>query len=486
MSNTASAAFFLPITFGLAERAKISPAKLLMPMAFATILTSSVTLFSTSTNLVVSGVMQTYQMEPLGMFELAPVGIPIAIIGLVYLQTVGKRLIPDRFSTEEGAGSTAFKPYLAELIIQEHSPLVGKDLASSALGRDLDLKVIRIIRNKKHHISPRAETVFQSGDVLLVEGQSEEILRIKEISGIEIKADVKLSDPNLSNEDLSFVEVVLLPHSRLVGRTLKGFGFREVYDLQVIGVSRHGAAIYRKISDEPLRIGDILLVQGSRERIQRLHSESAFRVIGSLGEDRPKTGHAPLAIGIFLAVLALATFKVVSVPVAVMLGVAAIFLTRCISSDQAYRDLEWKAIILVACMLSLGAAMEYTGTASYLASLIVSTAGNLGPTAMLTGFFVMTVLLTQPMSNQAAAIVILPVAIQTALQLGFDPRPFAIMIAVAASCSYLTPLEPACLMVYGPGRYRFMDFLKVGAILTVLIYLVAILMVPRLWPLQVP
>ncbi len=189
-------------------------------------------------------------------------------------------------------------------------------------------------------------------------------------------------------------------------------------------------------------------------------------------------------IAIFLGVILLPTFKLVTLPVAVILGVVAVFLTRCISSDEAYREVEWKAVILIGSMLSLGAAMEHTGTAPYVAGKIVAWAGHYGPVALLGGFFLLTVLLTQPMSNQAAAIVVLPIALQTANQLGLNPRTFAMMIAVAASCSYLTPLEPACLMVYGPGRYRFRDFLKVGAPLTIVIFLIAILLVPRFWPLH--
>jgi di/tricarboxylate transporter len=483
MSNTAATAFFLPLVFGLAQRAKSSPAKLLMPLAFASILSSSVTLFSTSTNIVVSGLMQTYKLSPIGMFELAPVGLPIAVAGLLYLHTIGKRLIPDRFGADASDSPATARPYLSEVVIQSESPLVGNTLSQSALGRDLDLKVLRIVREDGKHIAPQADTVLRAADTVVVEGSGEEILKIKDIRGIEIKADVKLSEPGLHHGELGFVEVVLLPGSTLIGRTLKGYGFRERFNLQVIGISRHGETMFRKISDVPLRIGDILLVQGSADRVAELDGEQAFRVIGAPGEDRPKLGHAPIAITIFLGVLALATFNIVSMPVAVMLGAAAVFLTRCTTPDQAYCELEWKAIILIACMLSLGVAMEHTGAAPYFARWIVAHVGQFGPIALLSAFFAATVLLTQPMSNQAAAIVVLPVAIQTAFQLQFNPRTFAMMVAVAASCSYLTPLEPSCLMVYGPGRYRFVDFLKVGAGLTLIIYLIAIFLVPRLWPL---
>ena len=193
---------------------------------------------------------------------------------------------------------------------------------------------------------------------------------------------------------------------------------------------------------------------------------------------------AILAVGIFVGALALAVLKLASLPVAVLLGAFVMFLTKCISPEQAYRELDWRVVMLIACMLSLGAAMEATGTDKFLAGHLVRVAGSLGPMWLLGGFFFLTVGLTQPMSNQAAAAVILPVAIEAALQLGLNPRTFAMMVAVAASCSYLTPLEPSCLMVYGPGRYRFSDFLRVGAGVTLLVFLVAIFLVPRVWPLK--
>ncbi|HZJ14999.1 MAG TPA: SLC13 family permease, partial [Chthoniobacteraceae bacterium] len=260
--------------------------------------------------------------------------------------------------------------------------------------------------------------------------------------------------------------------------------FRERFGLQVLGISRHGEAMHHKISTVPLRIGDLLLLQGPRERLRAMESANVVRVIGAPEEERPRVRLAPVAIAIFLGVITLPTLKLVTLPVAVMLGVVAVFLTRCLTSTEAYREVEWKAVILIASMLSLGAAMEHTGAAAYLAGKVVQWTHGLGPVAVLGAFFGLTVLLTQPMSNQAAAIVVLPIAIQTAHQLGLNPRTFAMMIAVAASCSYLTPLEPACLMVYGPGRYRFRDFARVGAPLTLLIFLIAIILVPRLWPVR--
>ena len=486
MSNTASTAFFLPIVIGLAERARISPSALLLPLAFSSILTSSVTLISTSTNIVVSGLMTQHDLAPIDMFELAPVGVPILLVGLVYMFVVGRHWLKKYSPASKDDAAYMVRPYLSEIIILPTSPFIGKTLAESGLGRDLDLTVVRVIRDKNDYFTPYPEMRIQANDIFLVEGRSEEILKVKDTAGIEIKADVKLSDPDLHTDNLELVEVIVLPRSPLIGRTLKGLRFRERFGLQVIGLNRHGENLRRKMSMVPLRVGDTLLIQGHRGNIGALEEDNAFRIIGTLHEKRPHRKRAWIAVTLFVGSILLATFKIMPLHLAVILGSVLAFLTRCITPDEAYREVEWKAIILIGCMLGLGVAMQKTGTAKYLAGLIVHWAGDAGPMWLLTGFFVLTVLLTQPMSNQAAAIVVVPVAIQTALQLGLNPRTFAVMIAVAASCSYLTPLEPSCLMVYGPGRYRFRDFLKVGAVLTIFIYLIAIFLVPRFWPVSKP
>jgi di/tricarboxylate transporter len=483
MSNTATTAFFVPITIGLARKARISVSKLLMPLAFSAILASSVTLVSSSTNIVISGLMSRYDMRPMGMFELTLVGIPVAVVGLIYMFLVGRRLIPDRGGLDESAEEYGIRPYLTEVLILPHSPLAGKTLAESGLGRDLDLTVLRVVRAKRHYLAPQANLRLEEGDVLLVQGQRDEILRIKDAVGIDIKADVKLSVPDLQTEDMRLVEAILLRRSPLIGRTLKQVGFRERYGLQVLGVNRRGKAILRKISQISFRTGDQLLIQGHRTNIAVLDENNTFRVIGTVDYKRPNLQRAPAAIAIFAGALVVAAVDMLSLPVAVLLGALVAFLTGCITPDEAYREVEWKALIVIGCMLAVGSAMEHTGTARFLAAEIVGFIGHAHPAWLLTAFFALTLLLTQPMSNQAAAVVVVPVAIQTAFQLDLNPRTFAIMIAVAASCSYLTPLEPSCLMVYGPGRYRFVDFLKVGSLLTVLIYVLAIVLVPLAWPL---
>jgi di/tricarboxylate transporter len=484
MSNTASTAFFLPVVVGLAQRTRTSASKLLMPLAFSSILTSSVTLVSTSTNIVVSGLMTRYNLAPMGMFELAPVGVPIAIAGLIYMVYIGTRLIPDRTGASGLENGFGVRPYLTEVMVLPESPLVGKTLAESGLGRDLDLTVLRVVKNKTRYHGPTANLTLDEGDVLLVEGSRDDILKVKDVAGIDIKADVKLSDPELPQEELELVEVILMTGSPLIGRTLKRFRFRERYGLQVLAINRHGETIRRKISQVQLRMGDVLLIQGPHDNIAILAHDRTFSILGQVEDRRPNLQRAPQAVTIFIGVMLAATFGVLSFPVAVLVGALLCFLTRCITPEEAYREVEWKALVLIGAMLAFGAAMEQTGTAEYLAGQFLNLTRGANPLFLLTAFFVLTIVLTQPMSNQAAAVVVLPVALQTAIQLGLNPRTFAMMIAVAASSSYLTPLEPSCLMVYGPGRYRFTDFLKVGSLLTLIIFAIAIFLVPLVWPLD--
>lgn len=486
ISNTASTAFFLPLVFGIARKAGVSPSKLLLPLAFSSILTSSVTLISTSTNVVVSGLMAQQGLRPMGMFELAPVGIPIAVVGLIYM-FLARHFVPARVAAGELTEEFGVRPFLSEIVILPESGLVGKTLGEADVARQLGLEVLRIIRDEEQHIAPRADATLAVGDVLIVAGSQEDILKIKDTAGVDIVADAKLSDPDLTTEETTLAEAVVLPGSPLIGRTLRRQRFRERYGAQVLGINHQGVNVAGKLSEKLLHLGDVLLVQGRRENVQRLHAANVFQLLRPLepmAEKRPRRQRAPLAIAIFVGVLALVTFHVLTLPLAVMLGVFLVFVTRCITPAEAYVSVEWKAIVLIGSMLSLGVAMEHTGAAKYFAAQLLSVAGAGDPRWLLTAFFVLTVVLTQPMSNQAAAIVVLPIAIQTALQTGLNPRTFAMMVAVAASCSYLTPLEPSCLMVYGPGRYRFADFVKIGAVLTVLIYGIAIVLAPLVWPLR--
>jgi di/tricarboxylate transporter len=483
INNTGAAAFFLPVILGLSQRSKMSASRLLMPMAFAAILASSMTLVSTSTNIVVSGLMTQAGLEPMEMFELTPVGVPVLIAGLLYMTYFGKRLIPERTTEQTLTDLFELRPYLAELLIAPDSTLIGGTLSESGLGRNFDLTVLMIIRDGKHKLEPSSGILLQEGDTLLVEGSSEAILKVKDIAGIDIQADAKFSDIDLRGNGQGLAEVVLLPRSPFIGHTPKNLQMRERYQIQVLAINRRTGVIRSKIANTRLQLGDVLLVQGKRKQIAALQTENAFDVLGVMESQRFNRRQAWIVSGIFAGSFLLASFKVIPLPAAMLLGALLVFLAGSITPDDAYRQVDWKILILIGSMLGLGVAMQSTGTAEFLAERLTSLVGPWNPLWLLTGFFALTVALTQPMSNQAAAAVVIPVALQTAVQLGLNPRTFAMMIAIAASTSYLTPLEPACLMVYGPGRYRFVDFIKVGGLLTIIVYILAIVLTPLLWPL---
>ncbi len=481
MSNTAATAFFVPLVMGYAAKIGASPSKFLLPVAFASILSSSVTLVSTSTNLVVSGTLTRYGHQPMGMFELTAVGIPIAVVGILYMWTVGIRLIPER-TNQKAEETIGERNYQADVVIVEDSPLIGKSLKQAKFTKDAGLSVAKLIRSNETLLSNLENIELQAGDELIIEGLRAELLKIKDLKGLDFKADVHLADPSADAGELTIVEGVLLPRSPLIGHSLRSLEFKERYGLQVLALHRPGR-VPHKISSARLRLGDVLLLQGKPENVKELERGNLFNIFGGVDPGRLHRSRAVLAATIFITAILAVTFGLVSLPVAVLGGAFLMFLTRCLSPEEAYRQVEWKVLILIGALLSLGEAMDASGTGKYLAQQLIGLLGADNPYRLLSSFFVLTVALTQPMSNQAAALVVLPIAMQTGLELGAEPRAFAMMVAVAASCSYLTPLEPSCLMVYGPGKYQFSDFFKVGLPLTFLIYLLAIMLVPRLWPL---
>ncbi|HEY9283759.1 MAG TPA: SLC13 family permease [Pyrinomonadaceae bacterium] len=491
MKNTTTTAMFVPVVIGIAARAKVQPSKLLMPLAFGAILGGTCTLIGTSTNLAVSGAMTRLsastgqQLEPFSMFELTPVGIVIVAVGMLYMLLVGLRLLPARGSADSLAEQYHIREYVSEVVVLDDSPLVGRTLAEANLSEQMDLLVIGILRGKQGRVAPRPEETVQAGDSLLVQGRVEDILRVKNEAGIEIKADFKLRDSDLETGGVELFEAMVLRGSSLVGRTLKGTRFRERYGLTTLAINRHGVALLSKLSTVSLRFGDVLLVQGRRANIEHLVSEGHLLLLEDVSEQRGRANKRKWALLAFAVFILISIFHPFDIPlsVAVLLGVLILLASRAVRTNEVYPMIDFRLIVLIAGMISFGAAMERTGADKYLAGLIVQTVGAYGAVAVMAGFVLLTVALTQPMSNQAAALVVLPVAMQTAAQLGLNPRTFAVAITYAASCSFLTPLEPACVLIYTPGRYRFFDFFKVGSILTVAVLIVVILLVPWRWPL---
>lgn len=479
LSNTATVAAMLPLAAGLARRLEIPPSRLFMPLAFASILGGSLTLIGTSTNIVVSGMLPRFGEPSLRLFELTPAALPAVVLGLAYLLTVGRKLLPARESSVDEL--YRFREYVSEVFLTAGSPWVGKTLRELRAGADLDISVLgRVADSRVEPVLPDRE--LGPGEHLLVKATQQALLRLKNRKELDLVADRAAGG---QQGRLPVHEVVLGHNSRLARRTLRESELGSRYGLMVLALYRRGAPLFERIASVSLRDGDVLLVQGDLARLDTLLRAGDLILL----EQTPVPPPGPrawVATGVFAAMLLVGGLRLIPFPVAAVTAAVLLVLFRCLTTREAYEAIDWRILVLVAALLGLAAAMESSGAARLLASLIADATSDLGPIALLAGFYLLTVALTQPMSNQAAALVVMPVAIFTANDLGLNPRTFAITITLAASCSFITPLEPASLLVYGPGRYRFADYFRLGLPLTLLVFVVNLFLVPRLWPVRLP
>ncbi|WP_026462663.1 SLC13 family permease [Adhaeribacter aquaticus] len=479
MNNTTVTAMFVSPLVGVSRKLKISSSKLLMPLAYASILGGTCTLIGTSTNVAVSGYISKAGFEPVTMFELTPIGLVIFAVGMLYMMTIGRKLLPnnqDTTLTEE----YRMQKYITEVIVLDESPLVGQIVYASDLSR-MRFKILNIIRNKEKFL-PDYRTRIKGGDVLLVEGQLDDLIKIRETKGIEIMADVILEDA-LQSPDIRLAEVLITAQSNMIGHTIRGVDFQRRYGLVVLAVSRQGETIRTKIGEVRLKLGDLLLVQGDRERLASLRVNQHLALLEEFAPILFAKRKGFITISCFVLAIILGSFNILPLSISFLAAAVISIITGCITTEKAYQAIDWRLLILIGGMTAFGSAMENSGAAKFLATNIVEWLEPFGKLGILAGFVLLTVFLTQPMSNAAAALVIVPVALQTALTLNSEPRTFAIAIMLAASVSLVTPFEPSCILVYGPGKYKFSDFLKVGSGLTLLLLVIIIFMLPMFWPL---
>jgi di/tricarboxylate transporter len=394
--------------------------------------------------------------------------------------------LPNRGGEDSLTEQYAIREYVSEVLVLPDSHLIGKTLAEANINLELDLNVLGIVRGGEQRIAPRSTERIEEGDLLIVEGRLANILNVKSEAGLEIEPNFKLNDQLLESDEIELFEVMIMRDSQLVGQNLKTLNFRQKYELTVLAINRHGETFLDKISSVRLKFGDVLLVQGNPRVLEPFVGGGELMLLENVSASGMRTDKrrwAIAAFGIFLVLSLSGTVTGVQIPlaIAVLLGVLLLLATKTIQHSELYPLIDFRLLVLIACMMSFGTAMEKTGTDKYLADLIVVYFEQYGATAVLGGFFILTVILTQPMSNQAAALVVLPVAIKTASILGLNPRTFAVAITYAASFSFMTPLEPACVLVYTPGRYKFMDFVKIGTILTIIVFAVTMFLVPIFW-----
>lgn len=492
ISNTVTTAAFLPVAIGAAHRARVPKSKVLLPLAYASMLGGTILLYGTSTNLVVSAAIQQMGLEAIGVMELTPVGIPVALIGVGVVVLLGPLLLPAR-EGELGMEELFLRDYLTEAVLPEDSRYLGKELAEITEG--LGLRVIGLIRDGQV-FSAHPSYRLVGDERIIIEGKREDMLRVKDLRGLAILPDVKLSTEELTGKDAVLVEASVPEGSPLVGRSLRETLFVERYGLVALALHRK-PGIQRltklqllgrtfgeqSLSGLPLSVGDVLLLRGPRSRVAELSDGSTLLVLGDYEYQPPRYTKALTAVCIFLGALGLGTVDVLPMSVAGLAGMLAMIATGCVDARIAFR-VEWRVVLLIGSMMALGLAMEVSGAGRFLGGFAAELSDYGGARTVLVALMVLTILLSAPMSNQAAALVVLPVALNAARDLGVDPRPFAIGVTLAASCSFITPLEPSCVLVYGPGHYRFTDFFRLGTPLTAILVVFLAFAVPFVWPFQ--
>ncbi|MCP3143814.1 SLC13 family permease [Pyxidicoccus xibeiensis] len=485
VSNTVTTAAFLPVVLRAAKAARLRRSWVLMPLAFASMLGGMGFLYGTSTNLVVSARLDDLGLGPIGLVELTPAGVPIALLGIALVVLLAPRVLPARTGAEtEGARGRHF---VTEVLVPEGSRLIGKGLVW--LERRVGLEVVSLTRAGARG-APGPDVRLAAGDRLLLGGRRRDILRPGQLRGLVTAHDLESPTARRGTESV-LAEAIVQPTSGVSGVRVGDVGFSRRLGVRLLALHRH-PSIQRPLQSRELgslrsvrlEPGDALLLCGPRERLHALMDEPSLLLMPDLDFlPLPRRSRALLASLIFVTALVVGSTGVVSLSLAGVAGVLLMVLTGCLDAKLVFR-IDWRVVLLIGSMMALGLAMEKSGAGQLLGGFASGLAEVGGPRLVLLCLMLLTVVLSIPMSNQAAALVVLPVGISAAAGLGVDPRSFAMGIALAASCSFLTPLEPSCMLVFGPGRYRFSDFLRLGGPLTALMLATLVVLVPWVWPMD--
>ena len=487
VNNTAIVAIFMPVTIRLADKYNISPSKVLIPLSYAAILGGTLTLVGTSTNLIVNSILVDSSGISLGMLEFAKFGIIKFTVGLIYIFTIGHRLLPSRVAKSSSITDYSLDGYLTEFKINENSPLCGKTLLDRKINENYDVIVLDVLRGGEIITSNLRSLVLKQEDVLFVKGSFDNFQRLKEIENLALLTDVKLTQEELEQEDHILAECLITDNSELIGQTLQEANFRRSFGSFVLAIRREGEVIRRKLAQFILKPFDTLLVYGPQDRINQLASREGFIVLGKVNASLDSHPLWWLSIFTILFAVVMAIFKIIPIVVGVILGVIALLLARVITPNEAYSSVHWQVIIVIAAFLPMGAAMKKTG----LDEIIGSSIGNivnlfpvdLIPYFLLAIIYLITMVLTEIASNVATAIIMTPIALTLATQFGFDPRPFIFAVCYAASASFITPIGyQTNLMVFGPGGYRYSDYIKVGLPLGIILWIISVFVIPMIWP----
>ncbi len=494
MNNIAAAAVLLPAVAGAARKSRVSGSRLLMPLAFSTLLGGMATLFTTG-NIVVSNVLRDQGYEGFGVLDFAGVGIPVVVAGIAYLALWGRRRLPTASPVEQmeaikqAEGDLVSLYRLGERLFRARVPkgsvLVGRPLAEAPLREIYGVNVVAVEHNGQTVLAPAPATICTAGDVLTLQGDIEDFRKRDTEPYLEILPARSWKEVDLESPTIVVVEAVLTPRSRLIGQSLKDIHFRERYGMTALAIWRAGRPIRRNLANRPLEFGDALLLQGPRSRLKTLQSDPDLIVLQEPATEAPPTSTKGwLAVAIMAVSLVIATVGVLPTAEAMLAGALVMVLVGILSMEDVYHAVDWRSIFIVAGILPLSLALSKTGAAEILANALVAAFGPLGNLALLAGVLLLTVLLTQVMSGQAVGAILAPIAIEAAVQTHLDPRALAMAVALGTGMAFLTPLgHPVNLLVMGAGGYEFKDYWRVGWLLTALVFLVIMVCLPIFWPL---
>ena len=482
LNNTAAVAILIPVVIVVARRAKTSPSKLLMPLSFASMFGGMCTVLGTSTNILASSIAEQAGLGAFSMFEFTKLGIIFFAVGVAYMMTLGRRLVPDHRGQGDLTTSFGLGDYLTDLVLQTESKSVGHPLASAPLVKELNIDVLQILRGEDT-LRPTPETILREGDVLRIQGDLRTINELKGRAGVTFGMSMKWRDEHLQSTDTRLVEAVVGPSSPLAGKSLTESRLRENYGASVLAIRQHGTLRQGQFENITLMPGDALLIDVPNDQIEHLTQQRVFLVVSRAGIPRFDWRKASKAVAIVVTVVVVAATGLLPIVAAAATGALMMVLSGCVSTEEAYGAIEWNVLFLLAGMLSLGAAMEKTGASTMLADGMIDSVGGLGPLALLAAFFGATMLLTEVMSNNATVALLLPIAITTAQAIDIDPSAFMFAVVFAASSSFMTPVGyQTNTMIYGPGQYRFKDFARVGAPLNLIFWALGTLLIPWFWP----
>jgi di/tricarboxylate transporter len=480
--NAATVAIFIPIAFVLARSRKACPSRLLMPISFASQMGGACTLIGSSTNILVNAIAIGLGMRGFGLFEFAPLGLALCGIGLIYLLFVARPLLPKRGSAVEQVDKYRLADYMAELTVKEKSPLIGKTWSECEAKAESEARLIKMLRGDVVTWRPES-TALEQGDVLLLHGDMGKLMEMKDKYGLELESESAMEDEKLRSDEVKLVEALIPPGSRLVGRTLRGLNFFRLYGSIVLALQRRGRILRNRLSDTRLSEGDTLLIQGDADDVSRLMKSRNMIVTNELTEFYLRKDRAAVALVVFVTILALAAFGVLPIVIAALLGAVGMVLLRCVSMEEAYSSIDWRVVFLLGGMIPLGTALDRSGAAAWLAGTVLAPLQDLGPLAVLAAVYLLTAVLTEAMSNTAAAVIMAPIAITVAGAMNVDARPLLVAITFAASTSFTTPVGyQTNTMVFAPGGYRFRDYVRVGGPLNIIFWIAAVYLIPKIWP----